>query len=391
MSNTDTMPGSAKVFLQGTHRVRHPEHTWELIQHKLSSYGITRIADVTGLDTIGIPVMMAVRPMAKTISVSQGKGQTAVLARVSAAMEGIELWHAEHAWPATIHHQTPGDELELSYSLSDLVNVPGGLVNASTPLDWITATGLNTGRSTAVPIEAIRLTTPSERRWTPIGIRRSSNGLASGNSREEAVLHALYEVIERDCLARPIDRTQVDVASISSSDCACAELAERIITAGVSLQIHALTNPFGIPCFHASVWSQDFPIYSLGSGAHIAPEVALSRAITEAVQSRLTTITGSRDDLPPVYRHVIQGMPQQKSTPSSGKHWESGFATTRRFDDVAEEAKWLSETVARIGGAEPLLIDLSTDDDYSVVKVVLPRSKLDLSRISSPHPQPAKD
>lgn len=37
-------------------------------------YGITRAADVTGLDRIGILVALAVRPNPRSVSVSQGKG-----------------------------------------------------------------------------------------------------------------------------------------------------------------------------------------------------------------------------------------------------------------------------------------------------------------------------
>ncbi|TGV60738.1 hypothetical protein EN803_38435, partial [Mesorhizobium sp. M2D.F.Ca.ET.160.01.1.1] len=36
--------------------------------------GITRVANVTGLDRIGIPVVMVCRPNARSLAVSQGKG-----------------------------------------------------------------------------------------------------------------------------------------------------------------------------------------------------------------------------------------------------------------------------------------------------------------------------
>ncbi len=72
-----------------------PEVTWERIRPILRTLGITRVADVTGLDDVGIPVHQAIRPASHTLSVSQGKGVTHELARVSAAMEMIELAHAE--------------------------------------------------------------------------------------------------------------------------------------------------------------------------------------------------------------------------------------------------------------------------------------------------------
>jgi ribosomal protein S12 methylthiotransferase accessory factor YcaO len=36
--------------------------------------GITRLGNITGLDRIGIPVAIAVRPNSRSVSVSQGKG-----------------------------------------------------------------------------------------------------------------------------------------------------------------------------------------------------------------------------------------------------------------------------------------------------------------------------
>ena len=53
------------------------------------------MADVTALDVLGVPVYQAVRPASRNLAVSQGKGATAAAARVSAVMEGFELWHAE--------------------------------------------------------------------------------------------------------------------------------------------------------------------------------------------------------------------------------------------------------------------------------------------------------
>ncbi|MGH7004057.1 MAG: YcaO-like family protein, partial [Alphaproteobacteria bacterium] len=58
--------------------------------------GIVRIAEVTGLDRIGIPVWMAVRPNSRTLAVSQGKGVSAAHARASAVMEAAEIAIAEN-------------------------------------------------------------------------------------------------------------------------------------------------------------------------------------------------------------------------------------------------------------------------------------------------------
>src|SRR5215469_14560882 len=82
-----------KGFWQGTHRSAPPAETLGRIRPHLARCGITRIANITGLDRIGIPVTLAIRPNGKTLSNSSGKGVSLDAAMVSAAMEGIELFH----------------------------------------------------------------------------------------------------------------------------------------------------------------------------------------------------------------------------------------------------------------------------------------------------------
>ncbi|MEU4828783.1 YcaO-like family protein [Actinomadura luteofluorescens] len=53
-------------------------------------------------------------------------------------------------------------------------------------------------------------------------------------------------------------------------------------------------------CFEARIQGDDYPITFTGPGSHNDPAIALCCALTEAAQSRLTAITGARDDLPAV-------------------------------------------------------------------------------------------
>lgn len=57
--------------------------------------GITRVASVTALDRIGIPVYLATRPNSCTLAVTQGKGIDDDSARASAIMEAAEQAIAE--------------------------------------------------------------------------------------------------------------------------------------------------------------------------------------------------------------------------------------------------------------------------------------------------------
>lgn len=86
---------AVKVYQHGTHRSAAPTKTIARLLPYLSDMGITRIANVTGLDRIGIPVVMVTRPNSRSVSVSQGKGLDLDAAKASALMEAVEVWHAE--------------------------------------------------------------------------------------------------------------------------------------------------------------------------------------------------------------------------------------------------------------------------------------------------------
>src|SRR5262249_16751662 len=86
---------AAKLHLDGTHRTMAPERTLERLRPVLAQVGITRVAVITGLDTVGIPVVMVCRPNGRSLSVSQGKGVDLTAAKVSGIMEAVEAWHAE--------------------------------------------------------------------------------------------------------------------------------------------------------------------------------------------------------------------------------------------------------------------------------------------------------
>ncbi|HXZ23786.1 MAG TPA: YcaO-like family protein, partial [Methanomassiliicoccales archaeon] len=86
-----------KHYFEDGQRTVDPETTLKRIEPLCKVAGITRVADITGLDRIGIPVFSSIRPEAETgaISVYNGKGASAVQARVSAIMEGLERYSGE--------------------------------------------------------------------------------------------------------------------------------------------------------------------------------------------------------------------------------------------------------------------------------------------------------
>ena len=57
--------------------------------------GVTRLSNITGLDSIGIPVVVACRPNSRGLATAQGKGIDLAAAKASALMEAVERQQAE--------------------------------------------------------------------------------------------------------------------------------------------------------------------------------------------------------------------------------------------------------------------------------------------------------
>src|SRR5712692_4390836 len=118
----EALNSGSKHFHSGTHRIIAPEETLRRVQPLLPVMGITRIANVTGLDCIGIPVVMVCRPNSRSIAVSQGKGTTLVAAKASGVMESIEFYHAERIQQPLMLGSYA--ELRYAYRLVDVARLP---------------------------------------------------------------------------------------------------------------------------------------------------------------------------------------------------------------------------------------------------------------------------
>lgn len=293
--------------LGGTYRSVSPEETLSKIEPLLwDVFRITRVAHVTGLDDLNIPTYIAIRPDSKILSTAQGKGITQTLAKVSALMESIESWHAERL----IAPQVFGSYQQLKdrYSLIDLQAVTNGHFSfdfanlQQMECAWSSGIELNSGKELYFPTSLIDLDShtidPSRLGCFPA----TSNGLASGNTVEEAICHGLYEVIERHswALAEQVPPRYIDCASIKAPH--LVDLLDKANRNNVQFKICDVTAALGVPTYSAVLFDRRGTRqldYFIGAGAHLSSVVALSRAITEAIQSRLTMISGSRDDIFP--------------------------------------------------------------------------------------------
>ena len=82
-----------KWSTNGTSRIRPAKETLEKVVPISKQIGVTRLADITGMDVLGIPNFSAVLPGTEDyIWVYSGKGPTREHAMASALMESIERY-----------------------------------------------------------------------------------------------------------------------------------------------------------------------------------------------------------------------------------------------------------------------------------------------------------
>ncbi|MGV9913373.1 YcaO-like family protein [Streptomyces tendae] len=375
------------LTLTGTVRARSAEETWSALKPEIKKIGISRVARLTGLDHLGIPVWTAVRPRARTLVTSQGKGATDTLAKISAVLEGAELWHAEQ--PLRVDCRRWHSSLDLPYPMRALPVKVDDPALAHLDLDWVSGRGLTTGRRTLIPADVVRRRAPRPG-GDPEIFHVTSNGLACGNNSAEATLHALLETVERDVLHNDHAtgsgyRQLIHPASVT--DPYCRDLIDRFRGSGMWLEMAWVDNAYRVPVCAAYIWSEDYPIVFAGSGCHYEPQIALSRALTEAAQSRLTCIAGTRDDLD-VHENAFAANPERPAFAALPVgDWDDLHADLtvdeapleRHLDAVASR-------VAAVTGYEPIAFTLHDSPAYAAVKVVAPGLEMRIVR-SIPRPR----
>ena len=292
------------TYFKGTHRVIAPDETIENNKDKLKTAGITRIADITDLDRIGIPVYTAIRPTSQYggVSVYGGKGISKDHAKASAMMEGFERYSAE---------RQDSDETVIS-SLNDInneyidpksLNLPKNLEKediSQKVIEWSIAHDLITDKDYYVPTNAVFHPYINKDNAESL-FKSNTNGLASGNILEEAILHGIFEVIERDAWSifelTHKNYAQIDLESIESETITHA--IGRFESEGIKIKLMDFTADIKVPTIAASAddtVTKDAGLLTLGIGTHLDPEVAILRALTEVAQSRATQINGARED-----------------------------------------------------------------------------------------------
>ena len=368
-----------KVYMNDTQRTVSPEETLARVERVLPAAGITRVADITNLDRIGIPVFSSIRPTAGAgaVSVYNGKGATPAEAKVSAMMEGIERYSAEldsRTLLVSPYSRLCGGEISV-LDPARLILPAGSIPDA--PIPWVTGYDLGAEEEILVPASAVFHPLPRE---YPQLFRTSTNGLASGNTREEAVFHALMEIIERDAwsLAEVTRDTGPQVGEID--DPLAGSLLEKFGAAGVEVTVKDITSDIGIPTIAAvsdDTLLQDPALLTIGMGTHTSARIAVLRALTEVAQSRLTQIHGAREDT--TVADIRKKMGYER-TKRMNRYWFSSHETRRfaeipSFDtsDFLEDIDRARERLKEAGLPQVIVVDLTRESiGVPVVRVIVP-------------------
>ena len=374
-----------KAYVAGRHGVAAPSETIERVNGLAEVIGITRVANVTGLDRLGIPVVSVCRPNARSLALSQGKGLDLDAAMASGLMESAEIWHAEN-----VEHRLRFDDFAGLARTERVVDVAGlprlkdSRYSEHLRMLWIEGEDLVSGTRLWLPYETVRADFVVPQPPGSGCFDASTNGLASGLHALEAIIHGTCEVIERDAISLMFHRPTAEwhrrrVIAESIAEPSAAALLQLIASAGLDIAVWDITTDLAIPAFYVLLLDRrdETSHLGIGSGCHLSPAVALTRAITEAAQVRTTYLSGAREDLGDD-DYDLAFLAQRARWAlgvAGGGAGALDFAAIRDLSATTlnEDFETLKRSLMEAGVEQIVAVDLSRRDfPIAVVKMVIP-------------------
>jgi ribosomal protein S12 methylthiotransferase accessory factor len=282
-------------------RDRSPATTLKFAKRWAGPAGIAEVSDITHLDHLGVPTFVSVRPQARAEVFTFGKGKNPIEAEVAAYMEAIEYFFAEPGvGNVGAHWGTPRDVTGAATgeravdSILDYAPILHKRAALDAPILLASAHDIETADDRAVPAELIYYPAPHVGQSL---FGSSTNGLASGNSVLEATYHALAELVERDVWSFELVRHRSMLVAGTSLPDEARDIVERAERNGLRLIVRTVPNDYTVPFFAAFLFDPQRPcrrFFNGGWGCDLDRSLALMRAVTEAVQSRLAFLHGGR-------------------------------------------------------------------------------------------------
>lgn len=401
----------------GTSRIQPVEETLKKVNPLVKQIGITRVADITDMDRLRIPNYSAVLPGTEDyIWVYSGKGPTKNHAKASVIMESIERFSS---LPANYEGKIlTGKYKELSKSYDvlkydEVIEPLSFQLTEEMNMDYCIGYDLINQKDILIPSSlAIFRYNPNPPSINPYSFFHT-NGLASGNVMEEAICHALCEVIERDAvsiaefsssafqyhllktiengflnngiLIRSLesknfidDNTVYSDIDLNGLDYPpVKKIVREFYKCQISLKVKDITTEIGIPTFIASSveWvNHDYGYLVEGHGTHPDSRIALMRAITEVSQSRAANIQGSRDDLRKM-KYDPQNSDENKSWQFMASPKKKAFTEVNSFynDDILDDIKLILGNLKNKGFKNAIVVNLTNSRlQVPVVRIIVP-------------------
>ena len=406
-----------KWTVNGTSRIKPAHETLSNVMPISKKIGVTRLADITDMDVLRIPNYSAVVPGTEDyIWVYSGKGPTKRHAMASALMESIERYSSLPSGWLGKFVRSSYSELSKTHKVlhpDEIVEPMRFVYHTDMMMDWLPGYDLVSGEEIMVPASiALFRYTSSPPAINPFSYFHT-NGLASGNVMEEAVCHALCEVIERDAMsladlrasAIPFHILRTIVHSLNAAafsvshiltdkfvddpsifpDVDISEidfepvktLVEKFRQAGISLMVKDITSDIGIPTFNASSveWiSHDYGYLAEGHGTHPDARIAVLRAITEVSQTRAANIQGARDDLRKI-KYNDENTDDRRAWQFMHSTKKIRFSEVPTFfnEDILDDINFLLYRLKNVGLNQVIIVDLTNPDiGIPVVRAIVP-------------------
>ena len=401
----------------GTSRIKPAHETLQKVVPLAKKIGVTRLADITDMDVLRIPNYSAVLPGTEDyIWVYSGKGPTREHAMASALMESVERFSSLPAGGQRNFVRKSYAELSKTHDVlhpDEIVEPTRFEYRDDMLMDFIVGFDLETGKEVMVPASiALFRYNPTPPAVNPFSYFHT-NGLASGNVMEEAVCHALCEIIERDAMSiaelrasaipfhilrhvvhslkmsgievlplqtdkfidDPSIFPDVDISEIDFQP--VRNLVAHFNRAGIPLVIKDITSDIGIPTFNASSieWvTHDYGYLAEGHGTHPDSRIALLRAITEVSQTRAANIQGARDDLRKI-RYGENNTDDRRAWQFIPSKEKVGFSEVKTYfhEDILDDIKFIKSRLRAAGLGRVIVVDLTNPElGVPVVRAIVP-------------------
>jgi ribosomal protein S12 methylthiotransferase accessory factor len=324
---------------------------------------------------------------------SMGKGITAIQAKAGALAECAEWVTAmdlDQLAGYTVGHQKTISGAVRVEELIPHIAVSGDIIErikkTDTAMNWVDGHSLMTGRKVKIPIEFVRR----------IG---GPNGVAAGNRREEALVHATNEIFERrvhiTVLKQKLVMPTIDLATIENP--VLLEQIGFLKGKGIEITLKDLTFGGELPCIGAYFWDPNIPenyqfhhFFKVGAGFNL--EDALTRVFTEYTQGRMLDefIQGAKEDQDRVLKYDLRAL---KSVADDSDNYLSAFmfgfvphvtaeflqqgdivpfSKGDQYDDCLQDIERAKVIFSKLG-KDYIVIDLTNPKiDFPVVEVVVP-------------------